>query len=92
MSLITSLTRMWLTRTTKPFTFTDEYDEVLPFTDCEGLGLYVHIPFCRSLCAFCPYCKTVYDKDKCDRYIDALLKEIGLVGGCAEGRKKCTSL
>ena len=80
MSLITSLTRMWLTRTTKPFTFTDEYDEVLPFTDCEGLGLYVHIPFCRSLCAFCPYCKTVYDKDKCDRYIDALLKEIGLVG------------
>ena len=92
MSCITTLARMWLTRTTKPFTFTNEYDEVLPYSGCEGLGLYVHIPFCRSLCAFCPYCKTVYSKEKCDSYIDALLKEIELVGGSAQVRKKCTSL
>lgn len=92
MSAITTLTRMWLTHSTKPFTFTGEYDEVLPYAACEGLGLYVHIPFCKSLCAFCPYCKVVYDKESCDRYIDALLREIELVGSRTEGRKTCTSL
>ena len=92
MSFITTLTRMWLTRSTRPFTFTGEYDEVLPYGECEGLGLYVHIPFCRSLCAFCPYCKTVYSKEACDRYIDALLREIELVGSQTDGRKTVTSL
>ena len=57
MSIITDLTRMWLTRSFKPFLFTSEYDDVLPYRDCEGLGLYVHIPFCKSICSFCPYCK-----------------------------------
>ena len=92
MSFITTLTRMWLTRNTKPFTFTDEYDNVLPYSECDGLGLYVHIPFCKSLCTFCPYCKTAYSKEKCDRYIDALLKEIELVGNRNGKRKQCTSL
>ena len=92
MSFITTLTRMWLTRSAKPFTFTNEYDDILPYSECDGLGLYVHIPFCKSLCAFCPYCKTVYSKEQCDRYIDALLKEIALVGGQSGEKKKCTSL
>ena len=92
MSILTTLARMWLTRSTKPFTFRSEYDPILPYPECEGLGLYVHIPFCRSLCAFCPYCKTLYSPEKCGRYIDALLKEIELVGGSFPGRKKCTSL
>ena len=47
MSIITSLTRMWLTRSTKPFIFKNEYDNVLSYQDCDNLGLYVHIPFCR---------------------------------------------
>ena len=92
MSVITSLTRMWLTRTTKPFKFNSEYDEKLPFSECDGLGLYVHIPFCKSICNFCPYCKTHYDKELCDKYIDALLREIHLVGSQHEGKKKVTSL
>ena len=79
MSILTDLTRMWLTRSVKPFVFRNEYDGQLPFSDCDGLGLYVHIPFCRSICSFCPYCKVVYDPALCDRYIDALLREIRLV-------------
>ena len=75
MSFITGLTRMWLTRTTKPFTFKNEYDQILPFAECENLGLYVHIPFCKSICNFCPYCKVRYSAELCDRYIDALMKE-----------------
>ena len=92
MGLITSLTRMWLTRTTRPFTFKNEYDQVLPFAECENLGLYVHIPFCKSICNFCPYCKVRYSAELCDRYIDALIQEIHLVGGQQTGRKQVTSL
>ena len=83
---------MWLTRSTKPFVFTNEYDRRLPFEACSDLGLYVHIPFCEHICNFCPYCKTVYSRDACDRYIDALIREIHLVGKQADTKKTVTSL
>jgi len=92
MSILTSMTRMWLTRSTKPFQFKNEYDRVLPYEDCEGLGLYVHIPFCKSICNFCPYCKVRYERELCDRYIDALLREIDLVGSRGAAKKQVTSL
>ena len=83
---------MWLTRSTKPFLFKNEYDQQLPFSDCDNLGLYVHIPFCENICNFCPYCKVRYSKELCDRYIDALLREIHNVGSQHSGKKKTTSL
>ena len=92
MSVITSLTRMWLTRTVKPFKFQNEYDQNLPFAECEGLGLYVHIPFCKSICNFCPYCKVRYSEELCNKYIDALIREIHLVGAQYKGKKTVTSL
>ena len=92
MSFVTSLTRMWLTRTVKPFTFKNEYDRILPFMECKTLGLYVHIPFCKSICDFCPYCKVRYSADLCDKYIDALIKEIHIVGGQNTEKKTVTSL
>lgn len=92
MSIITDLTRSWLTRSTKPFTFKNEYDQILPYVDLENLGLYIHIPFCKSICNFCPYCKVRYEKSLCDRYIDTLLREIHMVGSQNPGRKKVTSL
>ena len=92
MSILTTLTRTWLTRSARPFTFLNEYDQVLPYACCENLGLYVHIPFCASICSFCPYCKVPYDPDLCDRYIDALLREIELVGSQFPEKKRVTSL
>ena len=92
MSLITDLTRMWLTRSTKRFTFQNEYDELLPFAECDNLGLYVHIPFCRKICNFCPYCKVIFSEEICDRYINALIREIHLVGQQYASKKKVTSL
>ena len=92
MSFITSLTRTWLTRTTKPFEFKSEYDRELPFAECDNLGLYVHIPFCKSICNFCPYCKVKYSKELCDKYIDSLIKEIHFVGSQHPGKKEITSL
>lgn len=92
MRILTKLTRMWLTRSTQPFLFRKEYDRRLPFEDCDQLGLYVHIPFCKKICSFCPYCKTLYSRERCDKYLDALLKEIRMVGSQSSGRKPATSL
>ncbi len=92
MSFITSLTRMWLTRTIKPFTFKNEYDRILPYVECENLGLYIHIPFCKNICNFCPYCKVQYSAEQCNRYIDSLIREIHLVGNQHTEKKKVTSL
>ena len=52
----------------------------------------MHIPFCRSLCSFCPYCKTVYEPSLCDAYVDALIGEIHMVGAMGTGIKQATSL
>ena len=41
---------------------------------------------------FCPYCKVRYDEEAAGRYIDALIREIHLVGGQSEGKKTATSL
>ncbi|MBO5363527.1 MAG: radical SAM protein [Clostridia bacterium] len=94
MKPLSKLARMWLTRTTKRFTFTNDYDEKLNYLACDNLGLYVHIPFCKKICNFCPYCKTAFEEQKAEKYVTALLKEIRLVGerGKAEtGEKKRTT-
>lgn len=92
MSIVTALTRMWLTRSTKPFLFQNEYDSILPFGECQNLGIYVHIPFCKRLCNFCPYCKEVYSPYRCSRYLDALIQEIHLTGGQSPEKTQVTSL
>lgn len=92
MSFVTTLTRMWLTRSTKPFVFTNEYDQQLPYENCNNLGLYIHIPFCRQICNFCPYCKEVYSEEKCERYVEALIKEVHMVGERTKHKKIATSL
>ena len=92
MSLITDLTRMYLTRSVKPFVFTNDFDQVLPYDKDLSFGLYVHIPFCKSICNFCPYCKSLYNEEAARRYIAALIKEIHLVGSQWEGKRKASSL
>lgn len=47
-------------------------------TTDKGLGLYVHIPFCKHICPFCPFIKVVWKEDKEKTYLDALRKEIAL--------------
>jgi coproporphyrinogen III oxidase-like Fe-S oxidoreductase len=92
MSFLTTLTRIWLTRSLKPFTFKREHDNHLSFSECESLGLYVHIPFCKQICSFCPYCKVIFAQETCDRYVDYLIKEIHMVGSQLTEKKQVTSL
>ncbi len=40
------------------------------------LGLYVHIPFCTSICNYCNFNRGLYDESLKTRYVAALLQEI----------------
>ena len=39
-------------------------------------GLYLHVPFCESLCPFCPYNKVPYRRERAAAYFTALRREI----------------
>ena len=75
--MLSSIFRIVGTRSFKPLKFTNEIADV--DTSMDELGLYIHIPFCKSLCTFCPYNKIKYDKKLSLKYKEALLKEIKLV-------------
>ena len=43
-----------------------------------GISLYVHIPFCRSLCPFCCFNRYLFQEDLARRYFIDLKKELEL--------------
>ena len=48
-----------------------------PILELEGkFGIRVHVPFCKSLCNFCPFHKELYNFSQCNKYIDAIISEI----------------
>ncbi|MFC1967325.1 coproporphyrinogen III oxidase family protein [Chloroflexota bacterium] len=44
----------------------------------EGVSLYVHIPFCRSLCPFCCFNRYLFREDLARRYFTDLRRELEL--------------
>jgi oxygen-independent coproporphyrinogen-3 oxidase len=44
------------------------------------LGLYVHIPFCASICSYCNFNRGLFDASLKDRYLHALRQEITTAG------------
>ena len=39
-------------------------------------GIYIHIPFCKSICSYCDFCKMIYKPNWADAYLDVLRKEV----------------
>ncbi len=37
-------------------------------------SLYLHVPFCRSCCPYCPYTKVTYDEKLVEPYTQAALR------------------
>lgn len=55
----------------------------------EPLSLYVHVPFCRSMCWYCGCHTTVTAREApVTRYMDTLAREISLVGAALPGRPR----
>lgn len=50
--------------------------EEIPPHHFRDSGLYIHVPFCYSLCRFCPYYREFYQADQARTYLRALLAEI----------------
>lgn len=47
----------------------------------QSLSLYIHIPFCQNICYYCACNKIITKhKDKADKYVEMLIKEIRMVG------------
>lgn len=89
--MLTNLFRIMFTRSFEPLKLTDRSDYNLS-TEEKDTGLYVHIPFCRTLCPFCPYNKVKYDKNLIKPYKEALIKEINLIGKACNGKNNVTSV
>jgi oxygen-independent coproporphyrinogen-3 oxidase len=49
------------------------------------LGLYLHIPFCSSICSYCNFNRGLFDGDLKARYVDALETEIRLTAAPKPG-------
>lgn len=39
-------------------------------------AVYIHIPFCETICSYCDFCKNLYDFSKVSEYLKTLEKEI----------------
>ena len=57
------------------------------------LGLYVHVPFCDTLCFYCA-CNKIATKDaaKARKYTSYVLREIDLVAGALEGERRVSKM
>src|ERR1700733_469472 len=59
----------------------------------DSLSLYVHIPFCESMCLFCG-CSVILNRkiEKEKEYVAYLCKEIDLIAACFQGKKRVSQL
>ena len=39
-------------------------------------ALYVHIPFCRSICYYCDFCRVIYNRERAETYLKHLQKQL----------------
>lgn len=55
------------------------FPDVPPYpANLKRVGLYLHVPFCKNLCPFCPYNRIEYDEHLFDHYERAVHAEIEL--------------
>jgi len=45
-------------------------------TDAKPRSLYVHVPFCRTICAYCDFRRYVYRSEAADAWLKAVEKEL----------------
>ncbi|MBA7505901.1 hypothetical protein ES706_04580 [subsurface metagenome] len=55
------------------------------FNNKTKIGVYLHIPFCKSLCPACPYVRTLWNEELVNSYLEALKNEIKMYGKLLNG-------
>ena len=51
----------------------------------KNLGLYLHVPFCRSKCIYCDFYSLPQAEEQIDRYIEALCRHLEAAAARCEG-------
>lgn len=72
--IITRAIRRYLVGSRQEFIFKPIDD--IKFPRIDKIDLYIHIPFCKNNCPYCPYNKIKYDKSLVGPYLKAILTEI----------------
>ncbi len=86
--MITDFLRRTILRKKDRFTFKGYEQGLINFNDIDNeIGIYIHIPFCKSICPYCPYNKIVYQSEMAESYKDALIKELILYREKLNGKK-----
>jgi len=63
-----------------------EYKEYISSTiSRNSVGIYIHFPFCKSLCPACPYVREIWEERTVRAYLSALKDEIKIVSETLRG-------
>lgn len=62
------------------FTFKPLSWQELGVEELKGFGLYLHVPFCRMFCLYCPFYKVRFDEILKRKYVDSVKREVKLRG------------
>jgi archaellum component FlaC len=78
---VTRITRRILVGKEQRFIFTKKDNITIP--SLSKIDLYIHIPFCKNMCPYCPYNRIKYDENNLEMLRTAGIKT--LVTFCADG-------
>jgi oxygen-independent coproporphyrinogen-3 oxidase len=74
--ILTRAVRMYLTGRNSRYAFRTQRNPSP--RNVSRINLYVHVPFCRNMCPYCPYYKVKYDSSLVEPYVNAILNEIDM--------------
>ncbi|MSQ14960.1 MAG: radical SAM protein [Dehalococcoidia bacterium] len=90
--IVDSILRRLFAGRSDPFDFRPFRQDEIPTRVPSATGLYIHVPFCRQICPFCPYNKRVYNSAMATACVERMKKEIGMWASRLETSFKPTSL
>lgn len=77
--MLSDILRKAIAKKKEPYLF-EAFNNNIDFnTIPDPIGLYIHIPFCKTICPFCPYNKAKYELNTVLAYQQALIKELSLL-------------
>jgi len=78
MNLLKKLIRRLIVGKKQEFAFKKVQIDTFCIPNIKKSSMYIHVPFCKSMCPYCPYNRVQYDEKLIAGYFNALSEEIDL--------------